>query len=505
MASQIIEVGASLFESLLRSQSSVRSALWHIGFDTPKLWRDPDPRSILIEADVERHRLGHRPISHRSVIALAVVSAGARPYIWPRPLPDDTTIQLLEILQPVLEDAEHLTAHERLELAAAFEAARGAPAIGAEPPSTLAPSTKRQRRLRAAGFLMSRAFEAKLAELDQEVSRYRERVQGADLEECIAALSSHAELGIRLRLRPGRKIGDTHVALLTMNRRSSLDGLMQVVAGSSDATLQALAWHAPHSGRHDLPMTVADLAHLQPIATSSAHRSARSPWRTHDDRDPGHFPRSALDSPVPSVAVRDGAERWIAACDRRRWTGVHPLVAASILHVEFVRLSPFETASRRVGRIVLQAQLYERGWPVLPWHFAIERSHDDYLNALESSLGRRSHEPFVMFVLDAGASAILKGMEMVSALAAERARLIDALLTDGGVHNENVREYAEALLGGVFLEGFPLQNGIANDRQLLKRMHQMGHVDCLRSPFGSVYSAPVCRDLMKPSGSSFGR
>src|SRR5512134_2163301 len=102
MASQIIALGETLFESLLRSQPSVRSALWEIGFDTPKLWREADPRSILIEADVERHQLGHRPISHRSVIALAMVSAGARPCIWPRPLPDDATIQLLEMLQPVL-------------------------------------------------------------------------------------------------------------------------------------------------------------------------------------------------------------------------------------------------------------------------------------------------------------------------------------------------------------------------------------------------------------------
>ena len=324
-------------------------------------------------------------------------------------------------------------------------------------------------------------------------------MQGADLEECIASLSSHAELGIRLRLRPGRKIGDTHVALLTMNRRSSLDGLMEVVTGLSDATLQALAWHAPHSGRHDLPMTVADLAHLQTIATSSAHRQARSPWRTHNSGDLGHSRRSDLTSPVPSAAVLDGAKRWIAACDRRRWTGVHPLIAASILHVEFVRLSPFERANRRLARILFQAQLYERDWPVLPWHFALERNHNDYLDALESSLGRGNHEPFVAFMLDACAVAISKGNEMVSALEIERDRLIQALLADGGVQQDDVRDYAEALLGGVFLEGFSMQRGIANDRQLLKRMHQMGHVDSLRSPFGSIYSSRLCRDLMRTS------
>ena len=108
MASQIIELGARLFDSLLRSQSSVRNEIWHIGFDTPRLWRTADPRSILFEVDVERYQLGHRPISHRSVIALAVVSTGAKPCIWPRPLPDDKTIQLLETVQPILESGDGL-------------------------------------------------------------------------------------------------------------------------------------------------------------------------------------------------------------------------------------------------------------------------------------------------------------------------------------------------------------------------------------------------------------
>jgi Fic/DOC family len=499
MARQIIELSACLFETVLRDQSLGRAELWQMGFDTPKLWHRADPKCILFEADIALYRLGYRPVLHKNVVALAIVSAGAQPQIWPRPLPDDRTIQLLDALQPILIAGEGLSAHERLELAAAFETARNASPMGTEPLSLLAPTAKRQRRLQAAGLRMSRKFESQLAQLDQELSLYRECVREADLEECIAALSSYAELGIGLRLRPGRQPGDSCMGFLTTSRRASLEGVMETAAGLSDATLQALAWHAPHSGRHDLPITAADLARLQTIATSSAHRDARSPWRTYDGGDPSPSRRSALASPVPSAAVSDGAERWIAACDRRRWTGVHPLVAAAILHVEFVRLSPYQRANRRIGRILLQAQLYERGWPVLPWHVAFERSHDDYLDALESALGKRSHEPFLAFLLDACAVAISKGKEMVSALRTERDRLIGALLTDGGVTKEEVRDYAEALLGGVFLEGFSMERGIANDRALLKRMHALGHIDSLRSPFGKVYSAPICRDLMKSS------
>lgn len=497
MASQIIALSARLFDSLHRSQSSVRTELWHSGFDTPKLSGHADPRSILFEADIARYRLGYRPVSHKCVIALAVVSAGARPSVWPRPLTDDRTIQLLDTLQPILEAGDGLSAHERLELAEAFETARNASAIGAEPQPNLAVTGKRQRRLRAVGLQLSRAFAGRLADLDQEASLYRACVREADLEGCIAALSSHAELGIPLRLRTGRGSDDASIGLLTMSRRRSLEGLMEVVTGLTDATLIALAWHARPSGRHDLPLTVADLARLQAIVTSSAHRHARSPWRTCDMGDPGQSRRSALASAVPSVAVLGGAKRWIAACDRRRWIGVHPLVAASILHAEFVRLSPFERANRRIGRILLQAQLYESGWPVLPWSFAFERAHDDYLAAVESALVQRSYEHFLAFMLDACTSALSKGREMVPVLTSERDRLIDALLTDGGAHKEDSPDYAEALLSGVFLEGFSTERGVTNDRELLKHMCALGHIDCLRTPFGKVFSSPASRQLMK--------
>jgi hypothetical protein len=498
MARQIIEVSSHLFDSLLRSQASVRGELWQAGFDTPKLWRHADPRSILFEADIDRYQLGHRPVLHDSVVALAVVSAGAKPCIWPRPLPDDKTVQLLAVLQPILEAAEGLSGHKRLELAEAFEVARATQTIGPEPLPRLAPATKRQRRLRVFGLQLSRSFGAQLARLDQGVARYRERVREADLEECIAALSSHAELGFRLRLRPGGECGDSCMGLLTLGRRSSLEALMETVTGLSDATLHALARHAPHSGRHDLPVRITDLAHLQSIVTNSVHRNTRNPWRTYESGHPGHSHRGALDSPVPSVAVLDSTERWITACERRRWVDVNPLVAASILHLEFIRLSPFERANRRMGRILFQAQLYESGWPILPWHSAFERGHDDYLAALETALGQRRYEPFLAFMLKACEVAMATGNEMVSALRNERDRLIGALASDGGVYSEDVRDYAEALLSGVFLEGFSSERGISNDRELLKRMHALEHVDCIRSPIGAVFSAPICRVLMKP-------
>jgi hypothetical protein len=420
MPSQIIEVSSHLFDSLLRSHVSIRGKLWQAGFDIPKLWRRAVPRSMLLEAEIDRYGLGHRPILQDKVAALAIVAMGGRPGIWPRPLPDGRTVQLLAILQPILESAEGLSGHECLELAEAFEAARGARTADPGSMPLLAPSTKRQRRLRALGLHFSRSFRAQLAELDQRITQYRNRVQEADLEECVAALSSHAELGIRLRLRPGSESGDSRMGLLTGGRRSSLEGLMETVTALSDATLHALGRHAPYSGHNDLPITTTDLAHWQSIITNSAHRHTRNPWRTGEDEYFSQSRRKATRRPLATGAAIEGAQRWLDACDPRRWVNVHPLVATSILHLEFIRLSPFERANRRVGRVLFQAQLYEGGWPVLPWHAVIERNHDNYLDALEIARAQRCYEPFMAFMLKACDTAVSIGREMVSALEQER-------------------------------------------------------------------------------------
>ena len=502
MASQIINVHPHLLDRLFGTHASLCSALWDAGFDTPRLRWQPGPTNVLFSVDIAGFGLGHRPLSQNSVVALAIVSGAVRPSVWPRPLPDDKTILLLNALQPVLESGEGLSAHERLELAEAFENARVAPAIGTELLTALPARTRHQRRLRTLGLRLSRSFADQLSLLGTAVDEYREQVRQADLEECIARLSSHAELGLRLRLQPVREADDSRMNLLTICRRPSLELAMEAAMGLSYATTHALAQQAPHSGHFDLPMTKEALAHLQSIVTNSAHRQERNPWRDLDGEGPDHMELGSFDSPVPAVAVLAGTRQWIADSGRRRWVGVHPLVMASILHVEFVRLAPFERANRRVGRILFQAHLYANGWPVLPWHCAFEHRHEAYLTALETSFRQRSPAPFLAFALDAGWDAISKGRVMVAALKEERERLMAALAADDGVHDEEVRAYAEALLGGVFLEGFSSEWGITNNRDLLKRLHARGFIDRLRSPIGVVFSAPVCRELMKSAAPS---
>lgn len=496
MPAQIVEVRHELFTMLLRNLHSVRPALWEAGFDTPRLWRDAAPTCILIEADVTRYGLGHRPVLQDSVVALAIVETGTAPSIWPRPLPDSSTERLLDAFEPIVCSMDGLSAHAHVALAAAFHAARQAPTIAAEALVLLPPQTKRERKLRTHGLQLTEAFRAELSELDAHVSSYGDSVRQADLEECVAALSSCSELGIRLRLRPGNG-GDSVASLLTVSRRSSLEALMESVAGLSDATLQALASHAPHSPQQNAITTTDSLAHIQSIVTNAAHRHARNPWRSYDSGNPAASGRAHLELPVPSMAVLKGVNRWIQHSDRRRWVSCHPLVAAAILHTEFVRLQPFEVGTRRVGRILFQSHLHAAGWPALPWSVAFERRHDDYLAALEESLRRRSYEPILQFVLDACQIALTSGEAMVPVMRQERERLVTALSTDPAISLEDAQLYAEALLSSIFVEGFGSARGLQNNRLALQRLHAAGAIDRIRTPIGAVYSVRCCRELMK--------
>jgi hypothetical protein len=191
-------------------------------------------------------------------------------------------------------------------------------------------------------------------------------------------------------------------------------------------------------------------------------------------------------------------QRWIAESDLQRWAGVHALVSAAIMHTEFIRLEPFQHANRRTARVLFHAHLYEGGWPVLPSHYAFERQHTRYVSALEASFASRSYEPIVRFMLEACAEAIAKGNEMVSRLEPERKRLIKILEADELVYEGDGRWHAEALLSGIFLEGFSCEHrGVRNAPDVLRRLYLTGKLDRIHTPLGAVYSTPICRDLMK--------
>jgi hypothetical protein len=152
-----------------------------------------------------------------------------------------------------------------------------------------------------------------------------------------------------------------------------------------------------------------------------------------------------------------------------------------------------------VRHILFQAQLYAAGLPVLPVALCFRVRHDDYLTALADTLKARSYEPIVRSVLGACEVAVAKGNDMVPTLLQERERVMTALSTAPELGLENVRLYAESALSGLFLEGFGSGRGIQNCRPALKKLHEAGVIDRIRTPIGAVFSSACCRQLMKGS------
>lgn len=494
MASQIIALPPALFGTLLTLEEDLRFELWKHGLDMPWLSRRVQPKTISISAQVGHFGLGSRIIHREAVLAIAIVMEGARPEAWPRPLSDDRTLAVLESLEAVLCACESLSGHEALRLAQAFAAARELPAIGPEPMTLRYPSTSRLRRLRYQGLTLGRTFAERLAEIDRLVEPYATRIRTADLEQCIATLSSQVELGIRLRLQPGHNGQDSRLALLTANRRESLDGLMQVVANLAETTRRALDRWAPHSAVHDSKPGTIDLAYTLPVLTGDAWNPNHMPWRDEDNPDLGLGAPGRLRSPVPGHSVIDAVKRWLKEFERTCWVGVHPLIWNAIAHVEFTRIAPFHRANRRFARVLFEAMLYGAGWPVLPWQLGFERIHDDYVDALSASLATRSYRPMVELVLRLFDPVLAAGNRMLNVIPAERARL-EAAIVEAEFSGNSEREYADALLGQVIVEGF--EWGLKNDRELLRRLHAQGFIDRIRTPAGAVYSSRVARELAR--------
>ena len=494
MASQIIALPRPLFDTLLSIQEELQLELWDRGLGIAWMSRRQNPASIPISAQIERYQLGNRLVFRDSVLALAIVAEGTKPDFWPRPLPDDKTLQLLDLLEAVVCAAKSLTAHQVLRFAHAFNKARGLPAIGAEPVLLRQPQGTRLRRLRAHGVALTRQFGERLAEIDRRLAPYAERMRTADLDQCIATLSAQAELGIRLRLRPADGNYQPCLGLLTTTRRRSLEDLMHVTANLAEATRKALERWAPYSPTYGGEPTVRDIEFLQPVVTGDAWNANHRPWREEDGLDLGLGATGRLGSPVPGRFALEATERWMREFERPCWVGVHPLVSTAIAHVEFVRISPFPRGNRRLARILFEAMLYRAGWPVLPWQLGFERGHDEYLDALLASLAERTHRPMVEFVLGLFDPVLAAGRRMLDVLPAERARL-EAAIAREPYAGTSEREYADALLGQVLVEGFGW--GLENDRALLKRLHAQGLIDVIRTPAGAVFSSPVPRMFMR--------
>jgi len=498
MASQHVFLPQTILETFFDCRGELAIKLGSIGIEVEIRSGRASALSFIFCVDCDAFDMATRPASGSWVFALALVPEGEVPTHWPAPLPDAAVLHLLDTIEPILCECHGLSGHDCLRIAEAFAAARNADGIGPRPIQPKPLRSSRQRRLRCAGLQLSRLHETAIAPLERSLALYQARLAASGLERVVATVSCSAELGMKLRLRPGG-VGQPVVAgLLADSRRGSLQSAMASAAALADAAEFVHECFAPCAVDFRDGIDVAALVGLNGHVLGAACHVERTPlWRSRDDQALGDGGRVEVPDQVPAAAVPSATYRFIEACDPGYWHGVHPLVHAVMAHLEFLRIRPFERANGRTARLLLQIMLQRRDWPVLPWEWACERLYDDYQHAVRVSLLQGCYEPLLQLVIRAWALSVRLGERMIDVLEPQRATLAKAFKRQG-FSPAAAGSHAEGLLRGVLIEGTPRWAGTGSSRPALRQMAEIGLIDIIRTPIGAVFSVPAVRSLFAP-------
>ena len=72
------------------------------------------------------------------------------------------------------------------------------------------------------------------------------------------------------------------------------------------------------------------------------------------------------------------------------------MVLASLTHLKFVTIHPFEDGNKRVSRLLMNKAFFDSGHPSLN----ISKETQSYFDALIKSVEKKNEKPFVEFVFE---------------------------------------------------------------------------------------------------------
>lgn len=97
----------------------------------------------------------------------------------------------------------------------------------------------------------------------------------------------------------------------------------------------------------------------------------------------------------PAKVVKKMIKEFIEWLNMSKKEGIHPIVRAGILHLQFVSIHPFTDGNGRVARLLTQLQLYRDGWDfrkILVLEDYYNRDRMSYYKAENLSQGRQYRE-----------------------------------------------------------------------------------------------------------------
>jgi hypothetical protein len=487
LASQFIYLHAHLLSVLQENYEPLTAALARR--DVELLDRSDEGQGLLVLAANRAYELGARRMSCRVQFALCLVPEREIPARWPRPLPDQTVLRLLDIFESAITELPRLTSHDVIEIGEALNASRDAAAIGVRKVEPLCAVTPRQKRLLGLGRCLAGEFGPELVLLDSKLASYR--ALGGDLEGSIARLSCHAELGSRLRVDPGDPgIGPT-ASLKGPSRRGDICESIDIATALGDATIRLLQRHDPYDAAYRPIRDSNDIISINWRGTGVTWQRAKArklTTRKHVISVETHPIRGTI---TPGQLMPE-LEGWISDFHERRWTGVHPLIRVAIGHIEFVRMLPFPRGNGRTARLLSAIHLREADWPALPLEAAFEHVHEDYQEAIRATLRSGSYRPMLRLMLSACELAIELGQRMNAVLDIEHESLFRRLLAHP-LPDDVARQTADHLLSGVLVECPDLD---PEAEKAVLRLVREGAVEKISTPLGDLYSVSAVQRLL---------
>lgn len=353
MASQVIVLPARLIDSILNHPETPRM----IAFGSRGLTSKPrklsgGSRALIIDIN----RLVHCPeLSNRlSEDVFAVLLTSMRTgFPVPEPLPDAIVLHVLDEVEAALLELRRLAGHDKLEIAAAIEAARNAPAAPAGPMHRAPADSIEAAVIQQATDLQARLQPA-LDALDRKLAAYATEMRKHHLELAVARLGLQADFGAVLHLDPVE--GGFLPRVAGNHRYGGFEQLWRATLNRMAAFQSAL--DAIHRAARDGSNWLGDSALLPLQATllnGLAEPERCGCYRTGRMMIQSPFDGSRHDLALPAAAVSGAIDEFTRGYDARLWQGLHPVLRAGLAHCELVRIHGFSDGNGRLARLVLQA------------------------------------------------------------------------------------------------------------------------------------------------------
>lgn len=430
MASQVIVMPPALLDSILDYPETPRMvAFGSQGLHTIVGSMARAGRVLRIEID----RLDRCPgISNRlsdDVFAILLTSSPS-PDALPEPLPGSLVHSLLNEIETALMALRRLTAHDKLEIAVAIEAARNAPGTGiwmtACPPfgSTEAAILSRASELQA-------RLQPGLDLLDAKLAAYGGAVRKAGLETAVARLGLQADLGAVLQLDP--VAGGFLPGIMTKHRYGDFEKLWRAMRNRLAAFQSALdAMHrAARTGENWLEDLALPLQGTLLQGLAEQQRCGCFRFGAMVIRSP--FTGEHHDVAVPAEEVSSAMDTFTRCYDSRLWRSLHPLIRAGLSHCELVRVHPFSDGNGRLARLLLLTMLIEDRLPALPLEAVFYWNRRSYIERTDAAVRNADLLAFMQWMISAVENSVGLGWRFMRKMEPARDRLRESF-ADGGAH-----------------------------------------------------------------------